>query len=167
MSPEELKNWVEKLKQNDKQNGEVAGFVKIPQLCALSWPPRTENPANGEVLRKLILDFQPQAGWICWQNRVSYFYFQHGKLEYPEATHLLYGEFSKPDASLHVNEDGQGGWIVTCYEESAGNTFAVTDSHFLGESKHAPAKLYYRVYWQDTKEHGFRQIAARFCGFTQ
>ena len=162
MTPEELKTWITKLKQRDS---EAASFVEIPKVCALAWPPRTEKPANGEALHKLILAFQPSDGWLCFQNHVCY--FQAGALKYPENEHLLYGELAKPNASLHVNEDGQGGWIVTWYEEGAGEPFAVTESHFLGEPNHAPAKLFYRVYWQEIKDQGFRQLAARFQGFSQ
>ncbi|MDY6993685.1 MAG: hypothetical protein SVR94_13925 [Pseudomonadota bacterium] len=158
MQPEELLDSVEKLK---KLNPNF--FITIPEICTLNWPPRTAKPANATELRQYILDFQAQEGWICWQNEVNY--FQNGELNYPEHKHLLYGEFAKKNASLHVNEDGQGGWLLTWFEEDQGETFIVENTHFLGEPKHAPAQLYYRVYWVDHEMHGYHKIAARFKGF--
>lgn len=161
MTPEQLRQDIQKLK---KRPGQAACFIEVPETCCLQWPPRVERPADAEQLRQLIEAFQPREGWICWQNDVTH--FPPGAPEYPPDKHLLYAEFANADASLHVNEDGQGGWIVTWFKEGAGEAFAVTETRFMGERlEDMPDKLWYRVYWQDTGQWGFRQIAARFGGF--
>lgn len=160
MTPEQLQQAIQKLR---KSNSKVSCFIEVPEVCTLQWPPCIEKPADNQALRELILNFQATDGWLCWQSEVSH--FQNSALDYPANKHLLYGELAKPNASLHINEDGQGGWIVTWLEEGAGKQVAVTNTTLLGESKHAPEKLYYRVYWQNSAEDGFRKIAARFQGF--
>jgi hypothetical protein len=116
-----------------------------------------------KVLQELE-NFKPEQGWLCFQNKVKF--FRKGDKIPTDSTILLYGEVVNADGiSLHIREDGQGGWILTYFTETDGNNYLVENQSFLGESKLAPEQLYYRVYWQHDDKQGYRQVAARFTGF--
>jgi len=127
--------------------------------------PENYSIYQAQEVQKKVESFLPEQGWLCFQNKVEYF-LQDEIIPY--AGILLYGEVVKlaQKESLHIREDGQGGWILTEFAETEGNDYLVETKTFLGEGKKlTPEKLYYRVYWQYDERHGYRQVAARFNGF--
>ncbi len=134
------------------------------KLCGLE---RKLDPSpTFEEVKAKVKAFEPKQGWLCFQDKVEYFCRNCEKKEMPYSSILLYGEVINVDGkSLHIREDGRGGWILTYFTETEGEQYLVETKEFLGEKKLAPDKLYYRVYWQHDKEHGYHQFAARFIGF--
>lgn len=163
MKPIELKEAIEKLTGRDSASSRG---VSIPRLCDLTVSTKElDDPTH---LRQSLEDYKPIEGWVCWQSAVTY--FQKGDLTYPEEEWLLYGEMAKPGSSLHIRENGEGGWLVTQVDESENpdsGDFAVTTTDLLGESNRAPKNLCYHIFWQDIDRDGFRQVSSRFCGFTK
>jgi len=157
MQPIDLLNIIPKLQH-------IKGLKNLSQLksCSLHLEPK-HCSAPQKVLEELDI-FLPEQGWLCFQNKVKYF---RKKDKIPtDSTILLYGEVVNSDGkSLHIREDGQGGWILTYFTETKGKEYLVENQSFLGENKLAPKQLYYRVYWQYDNKQGYRQVAARFTGF--
>jgi len=157
MQPTELFKILPKLQH-------IKGLKNLSQLksCRLHLEPKYCSVPQ-EVLQKLDI-FLPEQGWLCFQNKVKFFRKEE---QIPtDSTILLYGEVVNADGiSLHIREDGQGGWILTYLTETDGNEYLVENQTFLGEKKLAPERLYYRVYWQNDDKQGYRRVAARFTGF--
>lgn len=109
-------------------------------------------------------------GWLYFQHTL---WHSKSDISLPtqfdkEAGYLLYGELVSEDNqnSLHIRQDGQGGWIVTEFSEiDGGKTHLVETIRLLGEFEKV-GDLKYRVYWSfDSENNMYRQTAARFYGF--
>lgn len=156
---------------------------------------KSKAGSTSEQVRQQIEKFAPEQGWLCFQSEVQYFpkpedntenaehqisslkksrwwtrilpKFSGTSFKMPSSSILLYGEVLKGQKhTLHIREDGQGGWVLTEFIEGKGNNYLVEDQKFLGEKEVAPKELCYRVYWQYDDKHGcYRQAFARFNGF--
>ncbi len=131
----------------------------------LKWPPESCTTSDHEVVRQKIKEFAPEQGWLCFQSKVHYFR-EPDKMSFSGI--LLYGEVVKKatNQSLHIREEGQNAWILTYFEETEGDNYLLENTVLLGEKELAPKKLGYRLYWQYDEKQGYRQLAARFNGFT-
>ncbi|HIE02315.1 MAG TPA: hypothetical protein EYP59_18875 [Thiotrichaceae bacterium] len=160
MQPKELLPILSQLKNVD-------GLEKLDKLrpCRLKWPPKSDTTSDPEEVRQKIKEFAPEQGWLCFQSKVDYFR-ELAKMSFSGI--LLYGEVVKKatNQSLHIREEGQNGWILTYFEETKGEQYLVENTVFCGEKELAPNKLRYRVYWQHDEKQGYRQLGARFNGFT-
>ena len=153
MQPSELLKILPKLKIKGQENLQFCGLEREPEPCFT--PEKVEAQVNA---------FEPIQGWLCFQSKIEH--FCKGQTM-PYTGILLYGEVvNAAGKSLHIREDGQGGWILTTFTETEGDKYLVETKEFLGEKKLAPDKLCYRVYWQCHEKHGYHQFAARFIGFT-
>jgi hypothetical protein len=155
MQPAELLNAI----TNDLK---TALGEKLPQLCQLE---RTTHPyQKPEQVKKALEAFQPQEGWICFQDSITHF----KNSELPDEGVILYGEVKsqKNNQALHIHQNGTGGWLLTTYQEQPGETHLVETTQLLGEFD-KPGNLHYRVYWQTQTdgEQGYRPICAAFDGF--
>jgi len=143
-------------------------------ICSLNIDP--ESCAAPEAVREALQDFDPEEGWLCFQSALKR--FLKGEL-LPDAGVILYGEVKGKDGrSLHIQQDGEGGWVLTYYhEQSGGDTHLAEDVFLIAEAypddpKNTRYDLKYRVYWgdsdygkKDDDGQGWRQIAAAFFGF--
>ena len=145
---------------------------------------RTNDP---EKLATIIKQFQPKDGWIVLQSNVIYFYDnnlinieQKGSIFNctldPKPKEELAGCFinaemvNKNDESLHIVEDGDGGWIITNYRETDDTPNTLMDKiSLLGkqriDAKKQP-KIHYCRYWTNSKDKGYHIKAARFMGYS-
>ena len=109
--------------------------------------------------------FSPKAGWAVCQSQTHL--FTSGKFNLSIAENLLYGEFVRPDTSLHVRQDGRGGWICTQYNESTSSDnaeqFIVTNSSYLADTEECD-RLYYRVFWGNKGNQGLKALYYRLSG---
>ncbi|MDM8559772.1 hypothetical protein [Candidatus Parabeggiatoa sp. HSG14] len=148
---------------------QVKGLINLDKklkTCWLNWPPEPCTTSDSEIVEKNVKAFKPMQGWLCFQSGVEYFCKNCKEKTMPYSGILLYGEVVNAEGeSLHIRENGQGGWILTIFTETEGNKYLVETKEFLGEKKLAPEKLYYHVYWQYDEKHGYHQFAARFTGF--
>jgi len=146
---------------------QVEGLEKLYKLrpSCLKWPPKSDTTSSPEEVRQKVAEFAPEQGWLCFQSKVDYFR-EPAKMSFSGI--LLYGEVVKKatNQSLHIREEGQNGWILTYFEETEGDNYLVENTVLLGEKELAPNKLGYRVYWQHDEKQGYRQLAARFNGFS-
>lgn len=162
MQPTELINLLPELK-------EIKGLSQLAQIttCSLAFKPEPKNFSLSQYDKVVeeLENFKPEQGWLCFQNEVKV--FRKGDKIPTDSNILLYGEVVNADgnSSLHIREDGQGGWILTYFTETKGNEYLLEKQSFLGQSKLAPKKLYYNVYWQHDDKQGYRPVAARFTGF--
>lgn len=187
MQPNKLLDTLRKLEQ-------VKGLKNLhlklePKPCHLILKPQSYQ--TPEKVLEMVKNFAPEQGWLCFQSNVEYFcqqdFCEHKSL--PDSGLLLYGEVVNAQGqSLHIREDGEGGWILTEFEETEGDDFLVEERTFLGEKqlflkkteeqqflgekqlfleKTDVPKLLYRVYWQYDEKHGYRQFSACFKGFLQ
>jgi len=166
MQPTELLNTV--LPKLSKITGLPKNFPNNWKLCGLNI--KSEACETPEAVQDKIEAFAPKQGWLCFQSEVAYFCQQDFCKNHSIPSHgiILYGEVVNDQTSLHIREEGQGGWILTELTETQGNEYLVEGKHFLGEGKDlTPDKLYYRIYWQYDEQYGYRQFAARFTGFGQ
>ena len=172
MQPTELLNTV--LPKLSTITGLPDNFHHKWTLCDLKIA--SELCKTPEAVIEKIEAFAPKQGWLCFQSEVAYFCQQDFCKNHSIPSHgiILYGEVVNDQSSLHIREEGQGGWILTELTETQGDEYLVERKRFLGEGKVLPGgkrlspdKLYYRIYWQHDKEYGYRQFAARFTGFGQ
>jgi len=133
---------------------------KPPELCDLKITPVPYEQA-AEV-KQALEEFQPQQGWLCFQDTVTHF----NNSDLPDEGVILYGEVKASNRkALHIQPNNTGGWLLTTYQEQAGDTYLVESTQLLGESEAITGKLAYRVYWQNDDEQGYRPICAAFAGF--
>ncbi len=151
MQPKELLNHIKNLNLTGK---------KLPQLCQLKLT--TIEYQQAAEVKKALKEFQPEQGWLCFQDTIAH--FQNSKL--PDEGVILYGEVKgKNNQALHIQPHNNGGWLLTTYQEQAGETHLVESTELLAENEEITGKLAYRVYWQNDGEQGYRPICAAFAGF--
>ncbi len=132
---------------------------KLPQLCHLERS--TRQCQQPDEVKQVLKNFQPEEGWLCFQSSVAFF----KKGELPNKGTILYGEVKgKNRRALHIQQNGNGGWLLTTLQEQEGNTHMVEYTKLLGEFDD-PGDLHYRVFWQADAEQGYRPICAAFNGF--
>lgn len=136
----------------------------------------TKTCATPELVRQELQEFDPEQGWLCFQSKLTRF-FQDEPL--PDAGVILYGEVKGKDGrSLHIQQDGEGGWILSYYHEHKnGDRHLTEDMTLIAEAypsdpPNTRYDLNYRVYWggtdykqEEDDGQGWRQIAAAFTGF--
>jgi hypothetical protein len=167
MTPKELLSIV---KQNRLLGSEKPRF----DICTLKIDPKPCLSSEG--VRQALQDFHPEQGWLCFQSKLTRFLPNE---PLPDAGVLLYGEVKNKDgSSLHIQQDGEGGWILTYYhEQSNGDTYLAENVLLIAETypddpRNTRYDLKYRVFWgaldygqEDDDGQGWRQIAAAFNGF--
>lgn len=129
--------------------------------------------AGAAELERQIADFAPDRGWVCYQSEVAT--VQDGQLPRSDSKRglLLSGELvNLANESLHIRQDGQGGWVVTRFIPDQGEEYLVDDYSLIvherdPERRANPGRAYYRRYWRPDPQHGIRQAAARFIGFDE
>lgn len=149
MQPQELLNHIKNL--------DLTG--KPPQLCHLKH--NTVQYQNPDEVKTALKEFQPQQGWLCFQDTITYF----KNSDLPDAGVILYGEVkSSNNKALHIQPNNTGGWLLTTYQEQNGDTHLVETTQLLDEFNES-GNLAYRIYWQSDGEQGYRPICAAFAGF--
>jgi len=156
--------------QNDLLGSEPSTFetraLQIkPKICAAP-----------EAVRQALQEFHPEQGWLCFQSALKR--FLKGE-PVPDAGVILYGEVKgRNGSSLHIQQNGEGGWILTYYDEQrdgdaflAENVVLIAENH-PDDPMNVRYDVKYRIYWggsgygqQDDDGHGWRQVAAAFAGF--
>lgn len=123
-------------------------------------PKRLDDP---DEVRARLDGFDALTGWVQTTSDVKPFDRLH------EAQgHVLCAELAGPSTSLHVRQDGRGGWIVSTMETTDGDGL-VTEKEFF--TRRSYGNLHYQVCWklQDTMD-GFeewRPYAARLIHRTE
>ena len=161
MNPETLRGYLVKLQRR---------LGTAPALCRVETFTKSVTDPSG--VRKFLRAFAPKQGWLCFQSRIER--FLPGE-DLPDHGILLYGEVvSLADQSLHIRQNGGGGWILTRFVEQALDereaTHLVEEITFLGETLERfgpPKDLRYRRYWGHDPDFGYRPLLARFAGFTE
>lgn len=122
------------------------------------------EPAR-EALRAAIESFEFTDGWVCFTGKVEA-YASFASL--PRDMTMLSAELRRGQTeSLHVRQDGQGGWLLTRMTEtshSPGQQLLASDQQFISTRKEL-GPLRYRVYWRYDDGQGYRKYVARFVGF--
>jgi len=150
MKPPELLNHIKNLNLGSTP----------PELCNLKL--KTVSYQQPDEVKKALKDFQPQQGWLCFQDTITHF----NNSELPEKGIILYGEVKgSNNKALHIQPNNTGGWLLTTYQEQAGETHLVETTELLGEREEIQGKLAYRIYWQNDGEQGYRPTCAAFAGF--
>jgi hypothetical protein len=150
MKPQELLNHI-----TDDLKTALGG--ELPQLCHLERT--TRQCQQPDEVKQALKDFQPQQGWLCFQSTIVPF----KKGELPDKGTILYGEVKgKNRQALHIQQNGNGGWLLTTFQEQEGDTHLVEYTQLLGEFDDF---LHYRVFWQQDGDQGYRPICAAFNGF--
>lgn len=144
----------------------------------------------GKVIDALSA-FAPIAGWACLQSRVVHWPDRDAaaapdpSTETPDMRELLRDQgqgaglllsaeaVDGDDNSLHIRQDGRGGWRVTYFNAGESDTYLEDDVELIRhrnapQARRQPGRLCYRRYWavEPDSAHGVRQLAARFVGFT-
>lgn len=149
--------------------------AEVPQFDTCTLKMDAKVYATPEAVRQELKAFGPVEGWLCFQSKITRF-LQGEPLIYHGV--VLYGEVKGKDGrSLHIQQDGKGGWILTNYEQENGDAHLAEDVRLIaeahpGDPKHARYDLRYRIYWggadyeqEEDDGQGWRQIAAAFSGF--
>jgi len=160
MNPQELLNII-----TDDLKTALGG--KLPQLCHLERA--TRQCQQPDEVKQALKDFQPQQGWLCFQSAVVPFKKDE---ELPDKGTILYGEVKgKNRQALHIQQNGNGGWLLTTFQEQDttfqepdADTHLVEYTQLLSEFDDL-GHLHYRVFWQQDGEQGYRPICAAFNGF--
>ena len=107
---------------------------------------RTTN--TPKEVRETLMEFAPDQGWLCLQSEVVDFLSND---DLPTEGVILYGEVAKTGGeSLHIRQTASGGWHLTRYRDSDGDTYLAEvvdrlterDAERLGNHR-------YRLYWGD------------------
>lgn len=110
----------------------------------------TEQIDDPDEVRARLDDFHALTGWVQTTSDVKPFD------ELGDAQgHVLCAEFAAASNSLHVRQDGRGGWIVTAMETTDGPDL-VTDKEFFARNPYGI--LHYHVGWRrEETADGFEQ----------
>lgn len=127
---------------------------------------------NPDAVWTRVRDFEPSAGWLCFQSVIKEV-GDEGWLDPPdqESGSLLSTEcFSQANGeSLHVRQNGRGGWRLTRYMPGSGGEFLTDEVALLAHEPEetAPRYLHYRRYWDIDAETGASATAACFIGYRE
>lgn len=117
-----------------------------------------------------IQGFPAEQGWVCRQSKLHVFHTANTRPDPNAGGVILSAELVASDRqrSLHVRQDGMGGWILTKIAEGASADDAATDglAHttcLIGDNR-VEGWVLYRVYWCHDKDQGWRTCAYRLQG---
>lgn len=124
-------------------------------------------------LAEEIAHFAPDAGWLCYQSKVVE--VKDGNLAGNQdgLGLILSGELTNAAGeSLHIRQDGRGGWLVSRFTPDQGDCYLADIQRLIVHAPHQdqPRRaryLRYRRYWKQDEHHGVRQHAACFIGFSE
>ena len=126
---------------------------------------RNQLASHDEVITA-IRAFQPLQGWLCYQSEVLS--LTNGDLSFLDDDAfgwILNGEFSNASRdSLHINQSGNGQWLLTTYQEQPGDALLKQTMTYLSSEKDL-GHLAYAVYWRRDPMMGFQKVHSRFLGF--
>lgn len=139
-------------------------------IGALEADPADYEYPNAVYLR--LQAFAPEQGWLCFQSVVAEFW-RAADLPGPsrQSGAILTGEcINTAEESLHIRQNGRGGWRVTCYRPHAGENYLYDVVTLIAHEPSAqrmrnPKRLRYHRYWKLEPDHGIRPFAACFIGF--
>jgi hypothetical protein len=137
------------------------------------------DPTQGsERLSTEIANFAPVEGWLCYQSAVIE--VRDGAVPKPGDGRglILSGELINAAwESLHIRQNGRGGWLLTRFTPDRGETYLADEHRFVVHAPtqgytSAPRYLRYRRFWtlgkdQRNTRQGIRQHAACFIGFME
>lgn len=126
----------------------------------------SETKVDAAALNETITSFGVATGWLGYQSGNQH---QTSLSEIALAEGygaLLNAELANTDnQALHIRYNGQGGWIVTHYDYSAGDEYIV-DSVSYVSSFDDDKKLNYLRFWKaDERALGVNPVFACFTGF--
>ena len=168
---------------------EIVGYlpdeIKAEPKYLCTEQQRSNDPVE---LANIIKQFKPKDGWLVLQSHIVYFY-DNNLIDLdekdgiftctldPKPEEELEGYFinaemvNKDKKSLHIVEDGDGGWLITKYREENDKTpnTLMDKVSLLGKQRINPKnqpKINYRRYWVHSKDKGYHIKAARFMGYS-
>ena len=157
MKGKEFLNMEEVLKQF---NAVAANEGIAAQLQIIKIEVRTVECISQMELHGAISNFSPLSGWVTTQS--ANLMLEDWVANPNGSGFILYGEFSKPNHSMHIRQSRKG-WSVTNYQEGMGEEVMVEDVSFV--SVRSDRELFcYRNYWRNHEGFGFRVFCSRFVG---
>jgi hypothetical protein len=146
----------------------VAGSQRrLPDMSPGSVDIRSERLQDPDAVLDALRGFAPVQGWITYQSHESAFFDGLPEPE-PDWGLPLAGEcVDAAGVSLHLRQDGAGGWRLTRYtHRPEGEGLCDTVEHLASLYPMARSSRY-RRYWQVDAEHGVETRAACFIGFVK
>jgi len=129
----------------------------------------TDNAALTDKVNNLNA---PPCGWLTFQGEVIFFSASTPLVLPADSGLLLNGEIVvSKEQSLHIREDGQGGWLATTFteHEKTGEEVLSQSCKLLATGNKQNPKLFpallYNRYWKHLESFGYHQYCARFTGF--
>lgn len=158
-------------------DGDASQRVPLPRMARVRFRSRREtpDPTTPQAVIQAVMDFAPSQGWLCFQSQLLVLdRTEDLERRAPHAGAILSGELIRgADHSLHIRQNGRGGWILLYIDEGEGdqeglvhNARLLGNQHYpatVGESSR-PGVLCYRVYWKHDPEQGWCQALSRLCG---
>lgn len=177
----------------------LPGTLELPAMGIARLAIGTHTLREPDAVVEALAQLPPVAGWACLQSRVIHWEAGTSGTAQPGSTAtaadasdrargigerlrsaqtdggglLLSAEAIDDNGhSLHVRQDGRGGWRVIRFTPDAGDTYLTDQIALLRHrndpgKRRNPGKLHYQRYWavEPDSAHGVRQLAARFIGF--
>ena len=135
---------------------------RLPTLRPLAVTVESRRLSDPAAADEYIRAFGADQGWVCFQSRVRW--FTPGD-PFPQDGTVLSAELAAgPEHSLHLRQDGAGGWLAVRFSTGTGEPFLAEQTRILSEPPELGA-LCYQVLWQHDPDRGYRAVAARFTGF--
>lgn len=131
--------------------------------------------AGAKALKEVILNFQPQSGWLAWQrckegeNPLQAFGSWNDALldRFTEENVVLEAELVKGCSSLQLKLSGPDEWTCIEVRDGDGDVQALVETtSYLGKKEKGATTLCYSVYWVQDEEFGFRPGVARLVGLS-
>ncbi len=117
-----------------------------------------------------IQGFPAGQGWACRQSSLDVFRTSDTRPDPSRGGVILSAELVADDGqrSLHLRQDGGGGWVVTEIAEGdaageAGIDGLAHTTCLIGDNR-VEGWLLYRVYWSHDKDQGWQTCASRLAG---
>lgn len=133
----------------------------------------TTKKFDGHIeLQNHLSDFEPESGWLCFQSLVCDI-VRGEPLRKPDTNTgvLLCGEsVNEKGESLHLRQDGRGGWLATLFQPRLGMLFLADQVEFIAHGSvkgNIDRRLRYKRYWAIQEGRGLRQHAACFIGYSK
>ena len=122
-----------------------------------------------EEAEAAIRGFPAAQGWVCRQSSLDVFPTADARPDPNKGGVILSAELVATDGqrSLHLRQDGMGGWIVTEIAEGDAISAAAIDglAHttcLIGDNR-VEGWLLYRVYWRHDEDQGYQTCASRLA----
>lgn len=152
-------------------------YQKIRAMTGVNLPPLEKQAYNLDVSSKTLCEldevhanldrFNSVSSWIGYQSGNQHFINEPLVIKQDYGV-LLNAELAGANnTSLHVRYNGDGGWIITTYEFSAGNEYVADKiKHIASFAKDGSTTLQYLRFWKNEKNTiGINPIFACFTGF--